>query len=116
MELAICRGGLDDPQATADWLLENEAYIIETGPDFFLNSDDGKIESTAEMFREKGISIRSVHAPFGSNCNLSDLDVGKRDKAIQTHRDLLYKMGLAGVEMIIILLIPTFFITLLLIC
>jgi hypothetical protein len=78
MELAICRGGLDDPQATTDWLLENEAYIIETGADFFLNSDDGEIEGTAEVFREKEISIRSIHAPFGSNCNLSDLHAEKR--------------------------------------
>lgn len=102
MELAICRGGLDDPQATARWLLENEAHIIETGPDFFLDSDDGKIESTAKVFREKGISIRSIHAPFGSNCNLSDLDAEKRSKAVQTHRDLLYKAALADVEMVII--------------
>jgi sugar phosphate isomerase/epimerase len=102
MELAICHGGLDDPQATTRRLLENEAYIIETGPDFFLNSDDGKIESTARVFREKGISIRSIHAPFGNSCNLSDLDAEKRDKAVQTHRDLLHKAAPAEVEMIII--------------
>ena len=102
MELAICRGGLDDPQATADWLLENEAYMIETGPDFFLNSDESIIRDTAKVFKEKGISIRSIHAPFGSNCNLSDLDAEKRSQAIQTHRDLLYKAAPAVVEMIII--------------
>jgi sugar phosphate isomerase/epimerase len=102
VELAVCYGGLDDPQATTDWLLENEAYIIETGPNFFLDSDDGKIESSAKVFREKGISIRSIHAPFGNNCNLSDLDAEKRNKAIQVHRDLLYKAAAADVEMIII--------------
>lgn len=102
MELAVCYGGLDDPQATTDWLLENEAYIIETGPNFFLDSDDGKIESSAKVFREKGISIRSIHAPFGNNCNLSDLDAEKRSKAVQAHRDLLYKAAAADVEMIII--------------
>ena len=102
MELAVCYGGLDDPQVTIDMLLENEAYIIETGPDFFLNSDNDTIRSTAELFTEKGIFIRSIHAPFGDNCNLSDLDVEKRDKAIQTHRDLLYKAAPAKVEMIIV--------------
>jgi sugar phosphate isomerase/epimerase len=102
MDLAVCRGGLEDSQATIDWLLQNEAYIIETGPDFFLNGEDKVIESTANEFRKKGISIRSIHAPFGSNCNLSDPDAEKRSKAIQTHRDLLYKAGLGGVEMIII--------------
>lgn len=102
MELVICRGGLDEPQATADWLLENEAHIIETGADFFLNSDDDRIKSTAEVFKKKGISIRSIHAPFGSNCNLSNPDAEQRDKAVETHRNLLYKAALADVEMIII--------------
>ncbi len=102
MELAICCGGLDDPQTTVNWLLENEAHIIEASPDFFLNSDDGKIESTAGLFKEKGVSIRSIHAPFGSNCNLSDADDKKRDHAIQTHQNLLYKAGLANVEIIVI--------------
>jgi sugar phosphate isomerase/epimerase len=102
MDLAICRGGLEDPQATVDWLLGNEAYIIETSPDFFLNSDDSKIESTAKLFREKGISIRSIHAPFGGNANLSDLDAEKRAGVIEMNRNLLYKAGLADVEMIVI--------------
>jgi sugar phosphate isomerase/epimerase len=102
MELAVCRSGLDDPQATTHWLLENEAYIIETGPDFFLNSDNGKIESTARIFTEKGISIRSIHAPFGGNCNLSDPDAEKRASAVRTHRELLYRAAPAEVEMIII--------------
>ena len=102
MELVVCYGGLDNPQATADVLLKNEAYIIETGPDFFLNSDDDKIKNTAKVFREKGISIRSIHAPFGSDANLSDIDAKKRDGVVQTHRDLLYKAALADVEMIII--------------
>jgi sugar phosphate isomerase/epimerase len=54
------------------------------------------------MFRDRGILIRSIHAPFGSNCNLSDLDAEKRDNAIQTHRSLLYKAAPAQVEMIVI--------------
>jgi len=102
MELAVCCGGLDDPPATANLLLENGVQIIETGPDFFLNSDDDKIESTAKSFMAKGISIRSVHAPFGEDCNLSDFDAENREKAIQTHQNLLYKVAPAGVKMIII--------------
>ena len=102
MELAICRGGLDEPQATTDWLLENNAHIIESEPLFFLNSDRDKIASAAEIFREKGITIRSIHAPFGNNCNLSNPNEEERNKAIQKTRDLLYKAAAADVEMIII--------------
>lgn len=102
MKYSICFGGLDDPQATTNILAENEITIIETGPDFFLNNDEEKIRQTIKTFLAKGITIRSVHAPFGGGCNLSDLDDAKREKAIQIHEELLYKTALADVEMIII--------------
>ncbi len=102
MELAVCYGGLDNPQATTNTLLENGVHIIETGPDFFLNSNDEKIDGVAKEFLAKGISIRSVHAPFGDGYNLSDFDTEEREKAIQIHRDLLYKVARAGVKMLII--------------
>ena len=101
MEFAVGYGGLDDPQATTNALLENDVFIIETGADFFLTSDDEKIKQTAKAFIAKGITIRSVHAPF-ENCNLSELDAEKRENAIQIHEALLYKTSLADVEMIII--------------
>lgn len=102
MQLAICRGGLDTPEATADWLVENEAYIVESEPLFFLNNENDKIASAAAVLKGKGISIRSIHAPFGSGCNLSNQDDEERGKAIQKTRDLLYKAVSADVEMIII--------------
>jgi sugar phosphate isomerase/epimerase len=102
MEFAICYGGLDNPQATTNTLLENGVFIIETGADFFLNSDEEKIKRTAQVFVAKGIRIRSVHAPFGEKFSLSNLDNEKREKAIQVHEDLIYKTAIADVEMIII--------------
>jgi sugar phosphate isomerase/epimerase len=102
MELAVCRGNLDTPQTTIDWSLENKVQIIETSPDFFLDSNDEKIRTTVDVFNDNGICIRSIHAPFGNNCNLSDSDDEKRDTAIQTHRKLIYKAGAGDVEMIII--------------
>lgn len=102
MKFVIVCGGLDDPQSTANLLLDNGVDMLETGPEFFLNNEDSKIERVAKTFLAKGITIRSVHAPFGGDCNLSDFDTEKREKAIQTHRNLLYKVAIAGVEMIII--------------
>jgi sugar phosphate isomerase/epimerase len=101
MEFAIVHGGLDNPQATTNTLLENGILIIETGADFFLNSDEEKIKRTAQAFVAKGIRIRSVHAPF-EGVNLSDFDDEKREMAIQIHEDLIYKTAIADVEMIII--------------
>ena len=102
MQLAICRGGLDTPETTAHQLVENEAYIVESEPLFFLNNENDKIASAAEVFKEKGICIRSIHAPFGSGCNLSNPDDEERGNAIQKTRDLLYKAVSADVEVIII--------------
>ncbi|MBD3183635.1 TIM barrel protein [Candidatus Poribacteria bacterium] len=102
MELAICRGDLDKTQETIDWLKDNEARIVETSPYFFLENEDDLVTETVSMFKKSDIWIRSIHAPFGSNCNLSDFDVDKRETAIQTHRNLIHKAGIAGVEMIVI--------------
>jgi len=102
MEYAICYGGLDNPQATTNTLLENGIFIIETGAEFFLNSDEEKIRKTAQAFVAKGIRIRSVHAPFGGDFSLSNLDSEKRETAIQIHENLLYKTAIADVEMIIV--------------
>jgi len=102
MKLAICYGGLDQPQTTIQYLLDNEADIVETSPTFFLNSEDDVIASTAEMFRKKGIHIRSIHAPFGVGCNLSDPDDEKRNVAIQTHLKVLHKAAQAEVELVVI--------------
>ena len=102
MELAICFGGLDTPEATAQKLLENGAHIIETMWGFFSDSDDDKIGNTARIFKDKGIFIRSVHAPFGGNYNLASTDDEQREKALQANLDLLRKLSKIGVEMIVV--------------
>jgi len=102
MEFAICHGGLEQPQVTTNILLENEITMIESGADFFLNSDEDTIIQAGREFVAKGISIRSVHAPFGSDYSLSNFDDAKREESIQIHEALLYQASLAGVEMIVI--------------
>jgi sugar phosphate isomerase/epimerase len=102
MEFAICCGELDGPYATTDILRENDITIVETGADFFLNSEEDKIKQTMRTFVANGITVRSVHAPFSSDCNLSNFDEIKRENAIQIIETLLYKTSFADVEMIII--------------
>lgn len=102
MELAICYWGLEEPQKTAERLLKNEVYLAEYGPEFFLKNEDDKIADTAKAFKEKGIRIRSIHAPFGGGCNLSNPDEVEREQAIQKTRQILYKAAAGDVEMIII--------------
>lgn len=102
MELVICYGGLDDPQTTANYLLENGVRMIEPTSAFFLNNDNDTIAGAAEILKEKGIAIRSFHAPFGAGGNLSNPDAEQRAGAVKMIRDLLYKAASANVEMTII--------------
>ena len=78
MEFAICCGELAGPDATTDILRENDITIIETGANFFLNSDEEKIKQTMRTYVANGITVRSVHAPFSSDCNLSNFDESKK--------------------------------------
>lgn len=102
MKLAIWYGGLDNFQVTTNVLVENGISIIETGPEFFLNSDEKRIENTAKEFVARGIKINAVHAPFDNDYNLSNLDADRRKNAIEVHKDLIYKVSYAKVPIIVV--------------
>lgn len=102
MELAIVFPGGDDPQKKIDWMLENEISLLEMGPDFFSQNTDNIVVNSMDSLRKYGINVRSVHAPFGGDCNLSHLTQEKRQITIQTHQELLRRLGVGGVEILVI--------------
>lgn len=102
MELAIVFPGGDDPQKKIEWMLQNEISILETGPDFFLHNTDNVIKGSMNSLRKYGIAVRSVHAPFGGDCSLSHQNPENRKTTIQTHQELLRKLGICDVEILVI--------------
>ncbi len=102
MRFAICSGGLESPAETiAQWRAQN-VTTIEAPPNFFLDADEATIKAAAQAFRDAGIAVRSVHAPFGGDNNLSHLDAEKRRGAIEMHKRVLQRVGWAGVQLIIV--------------
>ncbi len=100
--LAITTGSYEQIDTGLPILLANEVETTETGFIFYLNSSDQKLKDTGAAFRESGIALRSVHAPFGERENLSALDKGQRKEALDVHKRLLRNVSLAGVEMIVV--------------
>ncbi|MCD6505160.1 sugar phosphate isomerase/epimerase [Candidatus Poribacteria bacterium] len=102
MEFAVCIWGLDKPEETAQDLSGQGVTAVESGPKFFIEKDEETIERAAQTFKEAGIRIFSVHAPFGEQENLSALDSNTRKNAIDVHRRLLEKIALVGAKVMIV--------------
>lgn len=102
MQFAVCIWGLDKPEETARNLSGQGITAVESGPKFFIERDEETIERAARTFREAGIEIFSVHAPFGEQEDLSALDPNVRRSAINAHRNLLEKVALAGAKVMIV--------------
>ncbi len=102
MRFAVCSGGLESPAETIAQLRAQNVEAIEAPHQFFLDADEATIKTTAQAFRDGGVIIRSVHAPFGGDYNLSHLDAAKRRGAIETHKRVLRRVACAGVQLIIV--------------
>lgn len=102
MELAVVFPGGDDPRKKIEWMMENSIFIIEMGPDFFLQNSDNIIINSVNSLRKYGINIRSVHAPFGGDFNLSNPKLENRKMAVQTHLEILRKLGIGDIEIMVI--------------
>lgn len=102
MNFSVWTGGLDKPEETAEGLASHGVPAVEMHSEPFFQSDEKTIEAGARTFRERGIRIFSVHAPFGDDDSLSGLDDEKREKAVDKHRTLLHKTAPAGVSVLVI--------------
>lgn len=101
VKLAVCAGGLDDPRKTVESLAAEGVEAIEANADFFLSNSAGMITETARILHDGGITIRSVHAPFGNQHSLSAPDAEIRAQAVETHAQLLRQCAYAGVSVIV---------------
>lgn len=101
MKLAVMVGGLDKPKETIEALLKNEVCAVETGYPFYMEAEAQKLGEVGKAFKDNGIALRTVHSAFSKEVNISSLDKALRNQTLETHKKLLGKVALAGVEMII---------------
>ncbi len=102
MNFSVWSGGLDNPEETAEKLAADGISAVEMHSEPFLENEEKVIEAGAETFRKKGVTIFSVHAPFGDDDGLSNLDDEKRRLAVEKHRTFLYRTAAAGVSVVVI--------------
>ncbi len=93
---------LPKPEETIPQLKAEGVTAIEAGYHFFVTYPESVVERNAQLFRQAGIQIWSVHAPFGDAHNLSHLDEPTRRRGVEYHKYVLERIALAGASMAII--------------
>jgi len=93
---------LPKPEETIPPLKAEGVTAIEDGYHFFVTYPESVVERNAQLFRQAGIQIWSVHAPFGDAHNLSHHDEPTRRRAVEYHKYVLERIALAGASMAII--------------
>ena len=83
-------------------LVLQRVKAVEMGYSYFADNSEPKIAALGETYRRHGMRLWSVHAPFGGENNLSDLDESKRMRAVETQSRLLPRVAMAGAEVVII--------------
>lgn len=104
MELAYCSHAItkDNIDESIEYLQNNEIHVIESGYPLFRELNEKRSEAVCKKFRENDIEIRTVHAPFGDNNNLSAINEEDRIKAVRNHEDTLMKAAAGDVEIVVI--------------
>ena len=75
---------------------------IEAGYHFFITNPERVVEKNSQLFRQAGIRIWSVHAPFGDAYNLAHPDALSRRHAVEYHKFVLERVALAGAALAVI--------------
>jgi sugar phosphate isomerase/epimerase len=93
---------LDKPHETSAQLAAQGIRVIETSAEFFLNSDEKRLREVARIFLDNDVRLRSVHAPFGNEHNLSSPNPAIRKTTVDEHALLLRRCAAAGIHCIVV--------------
>lgn len=104
MKLAYCSHAItkDNIDESIEYLQNNEIHVIESGYPLFKELNESESADVCRKFREHGIEIRTMHAPFGSNDNLSAVKEDNRIKAVRSHEDALLKASAGNIEIMVV--------------
>lgn len=69
---------------------------------FFSKMSDREIEGAAEKFKSAGITIESLHAPYGKENDLSACEEGKRQASVLKHLTVMKRLKIFGAEKMVI--------------
>ena len=88
-----------------EMLVENSfdgVDFVETSWRYFLANDEAGVARLGEMLEERGLAISTVHAPFGTEDDLSNPDEVARKQTLERHGLLMERIAPLGVDRMVI--------------
>jgi len=77
------------------------ATAVEIGWSPF-EEEDATLRLLRQQYAQAGVSIRSIHAPFGKAGDLAALDEAEREQALRAHENIIRRAHLVGATYIVI--------------
>jgi len=74
------------------YLSRVDIRYVELGPDILPSLSPKDTASLSQLLKDRGITVYSVHAPYGEKADLSSCEENKREKAISSHKEIIRKM------------------------
>jgi len=104
MKLAYCSHAItkDNIDESIEFLQNNDITIMESGYPLFKDLDEESSTEVCKRFREHGIEIQTLHAPFGKDDNISSLKKDERAQAVKNHKEALMKARAGKIKKLII--------------
>ncbi len=102
MKFAICIWDMDVSVGLLDSLLADGVEFVEPGFSFFDMRPTAKAVSELAELRSVGIAVRSAHAPFGSDVNISSLEAAVRTAAVDALSATVEKAVEADVGVLVV--------------
>lgn len=99
---SVALWSFDPPHADPEGLAAAGVVSIEAGPAFILGREPEAARRLAGAYRDRGIRLRSVHAPFDAELLLSQTDEDTRRAAVRLHRCIFEEAAELGFSTIVV--------------
>lgn len=106
MELNIAQLGVScdfrTPEKRIDLLATSHVKQLEISFNYLIDKDKNELIAFRNQLEERGISIWSIHSPFGKGVEISELDERLRYKSVAMQKQLLETAVLVGAKVIVL--------------
>jgi len=102
MKLAVCLWEFDPTLEFAEALASDSVECVEPGYPFLTAGTPKDVAEGIDTLRSAGVEVRSAHAPFGDNADLSIADENARSAAVETHFAAVDRAVEAGINALVV--------------
>lgn len=102
MEIGTQITQIDELERICASLKQAKIRYIELGPEILPSLPPAKITRLSRFLKSQGITVYSVHAPFGEEADLSAPDKDKRRRAVVSHKKIIKRIKEFGCGILVI--------------